>query len=157
MDDRPEKSNDRYLEGKITAKAGQVLVTTIPYEPGWTIEIDGKKVDSLILEETNNETGATYLRNDNGDTGEVIVLGSLIGIRLPEGEHTVSMKYTPPGFNMGIFTLILGIAIIVMFYIYDRKHNPVLKARRKAREIEKLGIPTDTPESQIPEMKKRFR
>lgn len=153
----PEKSNDRYLEGKITAKAGQVLVTTIPYEPGWTIEIDGKKVDSLILEETNNETGTTYLRNDNGDTGEVIVLGSLIGIRLPKGEHTVSMKYTPPGFNMGIFTLILGIAIIVMFYIYDRKHNPVLKARRKAREIEKLGIPTDTPESQIPEMKKKVQ
>ena len=119
--------------------------------------VDGKKIDSLVLEETNNETGTTYLVNDNGDTGEVVVLGSLIGIRLPEGEHTVSMKYTPPGFNMGIFTLILGIAVIVMFYIYDRKHNPVLKARRRAREIEKLGIPSDTPESQIPEMKKKVQ
>ncbi len=153
----PEKSNDRYLEGKVTAKAGQVLVTTIPYEPGWTIKVDGKKIDSLVLEETDNKTGKTRLVNDQGDTGEVVVLGSLIGIRLPEGEHTVTMKYTPPGFNVGIFTLILGIAIIIMFYIYDRKNNPVLKARIKAREIEKLGIPADTPESQIPEMKKKVQ
>ncbi len=138
------KSNDRHLEGKITAKDGQVFVTTIPYEPGWTIKIDGKKVDSLIVEQ-ENEDGSVRLLNSAGTEGEVILMDSLIGVRVPAGEHTISMTYTPPGFNLGVFTMVLGIAIIVMFYIYDRRNNPVLIARRKERELRKQGI-TETQE-----------
>ena len=148
-----DKSNDRYLEGKVTIGEDEIFVTSIPYEEGWTIKVDGKKIDNLIVEEKDEETGKPVLRNhgdENGnitEDGEVIVVGSLIGIKLPPGEHTISMKYTPPGFNIGIVTLILGIVCIVMFYIYDRKHNPVLKARRQAKEMKKQGI---VPEEVIP-------
>lgn len=139
-----DKSNDRYLEGKVTAREGQILMTSIPYEPGWTVEIDGKKVDNLVYEQ-ENEKGVKELFNKDESVGQVVVLDSLIGIKLPAGEHTVSMKYTPPGFRIGVVTFILGIAALVVFYIYDRKNNRVIAAKRelraKAKERKKLGLP----------------
>ena len=106
-----EKSNDRYLVGDVDAQEGQILMTSIPYEPGWKVQVDGKTVDSLVVNQKNAD-GTTTLSNADGDTGEIILLNALIGIKLPAGHHTVSMKYTPPGFNAGVFTLILGIAVI---------------------------------------------
>ena len=110
------------------------MVTTIPYEPGWKVQIDGKTIENLVVEETT-DSGAKVLRNKQGVEGQVVVLGTLIGIRLPAGHHTVSMKYTPPGFNMGVVTLILGIIALVLFYRYDKKHNKVLIARKKRNEL----------------------
>lgn len=132
------KSNERRLTGEIDAKEGQVMVTTIPYEPGWTVKVDGKTVNSLI-EESKDSAGNVTLRNTAGDEGQVLILGTLIGVKLPAGHHTVTMKYTPPGFNTGVVTLILGLAILVMFYLYDRKHNPVLKERARVKALIKEG------------------
>lgn len=146
-----DKSNDRYLEGKVTAKEGQILMTSIPYEPGWTVRIDGKKVDNLVYDVTN-EDGTAGLANKDENVGQVAVLDSLIAIKLPAGEHTVSMKYTPPGFKTGVVTFILGIAALIVFYIYDRKNNRILIAKRemkaKAKERKKLGLPA---EEEMPE------
>ena len=150
-----DKSNDRYLEGKVTAKAGQVLVTTIPYEPGWEVRVDGKKLDDLVLEKTNEDTGKKYLVNDNGSEGEIVILGSLLGVRLPEGEHTVTMKYTPPGFKIGVVTFVIGIICIILLYLYDKKNNPVLKERKKAKERKKLGLPEE--EEEEPKKKKNVQ
>ncbi|MBR5683917.1 MAG: YfhO family protein [Ruminococcus sp.] len=133
------KTNDRYLVGDVDAQEGQILMTTIPYEPGWEVQIDGKTVQSQIVEEKNPDTKKTTLLNADGAEGEIIVLGTLIGIRVPAGHHTVSMKYTPPGFNMGIVTLILGIIALVLFYMYDRKHNKILIERLKAKKLIKSG------------------
>lgn len=149
-----DKSNDRYLEGKVTAKKGQILMTSIPYEPGWTVKIDGKKVDNLVYEQTNAE-GVTELMNKDEAVGQVAILDSLIAIKLPEGEHTVSMKYTPPGFKIGVVTFILGIAALVVFYIYDRKNNRVMIAKRemkaKAKERKKLGLPAEEESAETSE------
>lgn len=139
-----EKSNDRYLVGDVDAQEGQILMTSIPYEPGWKVQVDGKTVDSLVVNQKNAD-GTTTLSNAEGDTGEIIVLNALIGIKLPAGHHTVSMKYTPPGFNAGVFTLILGIAVIVLLYIYDSKHNKILIERRRDRELIKKA--KDDPEA----------
>ena len=53
------------------------------------------------------------------------------------------MKYTPPGFNTGIFTLLLGIAALVLLYRNDKKTNKVLLARAKERERIKNGLPPE--------------
>ncbi|MBR6394574.1 MAG: YfhO family protein [Ruminococcus sp.] len=151
-----EKSNDRYLEGKVTAKDGQVFVTSIPYEPGWEIKIDGKKVDSFITDVDDARYKNVLTNEDSDDEGEIIILNAMIGLRLSPGEHTITMKYTPPGFTIGIFTLILGIIIVIMFYIYDRKHNPIIKARLEAKRRKKLGLPEEEPE-EAPKKKKNVQ
>ena len=144
-----DKSNDRYLEGTVNIDEGQLLFTTIPYEKGWTLTVDGKKADDLITEIKNEETGTISYKNDfDAETGKVIMLESTIGLKLPAGEHTITMKYTPPGFTLGMFTLVLGIGIMIIFYRYDKKNNQVLIALQKEKERKKQGLsPEDTNES----------
>ena len=133
------KTNDRYLVGDVDAQEGQILMTSIPYEPGWEVKIDGKTVPSQVVEEAIEGTKKTNLYNANGSEGEIVVLGTLIGIRVPAGHHTVSLKYTPPGFNMGVVTLLLGIIALVLFYMYDKKHNKILIEKIKAKKLIKSG------------------
>lgn len=139
-----DKSNDRYLEGTVNVNEGQMLFTTIPYEKGWTLKIDGKKANDLITEIKDEETGLIhYQNNTEAESGKVIALESTIGLKLPAGEHTISMKYTPPGFTLGMFTLILGIGIMVVFYLYDRKNNEILIALQKEKDRKKQGLPPE--------------
>ena len=128
-----DKLNSNHLVGEVDAKAGEILYTSIPYEPGWTIKVDGKKVKEAFSE-TINENGTSIMVNDpEASEGSVVVLNALIGVRLSPGHHTVEMTYTPPGFSLGVILLILGIGAVVVFYIYDRKNNPVLVQRIKAK------------------------
>lgn len=98
------KFNDRKITGTITAEEGQVMMTSIPYEDGWTVKVDGKKVEPVKL------------------------LNALVGVPLEPGEHEVTMTFTPPGWNIGLICLAAGIVALILFYRYDKKHNAVLLA-----------------------------
>ena len=141
-----DKFRENHIEGTVTAQEGQILYTSIPYETGWTIKVDGKTVNNLF-EDTVKEDGSKLAKNNiAGDTGVVVILNAMIGLKLTPGEHTISMTYSPPGFHMGIITLIIGIAILVLFYFYDKKNNKVWEAERKMRDRMKQGLPpTDEP------------
>ncbi|MBQ8296269.1 MAG: YfhO family protein [Ruminococcus sp.] len=128
---------DRYIEGTITAEEGQIMFTSIPSEPGWTVKVDGKKVEQVEL------------------------ISAFIGIPLEPGTHTVTMEYTPPGFIIGVILLILGIGAIVLFYLYDRKNNKVLIAAIKAKKQAKInkeraaqGLPAIEETPEVPQQKK---
>ncbi len=111
----------RTLEGKISAKDGQVMMTSIPWEPGWTVWVDGKKVDHLEL------------------------FNAMIGVRLSPGEHTVKMTFIPQGFILGLFLLVCGLFCVVLFYFHDKKHNEVLLLIYKNRKkgIYELPVPEE--------------
>lgn len=106
-----EEYTERKLKGKITAKENQVMLLTIPTEPGWTVKVDGKKVETFE------------------------VLKAFIGVNLTPGEHTVEASYTPPGFVIGVITLIMGIVACVFFWLYDKKNNKVLIERARRRQL----------------------
>ena len=117
----------RTLEGKITATEDQsMMMTSVPWEPGWSVWVDGKKLKS---EEVLN------------------IAQSMIGVQLTPGEHTVKMKYTPPGLRFGLLLLLLGIAAVVMFWYYDKNKNETVKliAANRAKGIYDLPY-TDDPE-----------
>ena len=148
-----DKSNERHLEGTVVSKPGQVFVTSIPYEPGWTIKVDGKKVKDLT-KATKNGRDVSLLTNKDG-SGEIAVVNSFIGINMDEfgeGEHTISMTYTPPGFKTGVVTLILGVLAMIGIYIYDRRRNPVLKERYSKKSGEKA--PEEAEPEKAPAKKK---
>ncbi len=139
------KAEGRRFEGTIEARENQIMMTSIPYEPGWSIKVDGKRVDNLV-EEIEQPDGSVALRNTAGETGQVIIADAMIGVRLLPGTHTVEMTYTPPGLNLGIFTLLAGIVIIVFIYKYDKKNNKVLIALRRQKR-ERALQPVKKPES----------
>lgn len=131
--------NDRMVEGTITAEEGQIMMTTIPYEPGWTIEVDGEEVEVLFEETESEDGGVTDITNLDGDVGTVVVVDAMIGLRLTEGTHTITMTYTPPGWWIGIALLCAGVVCIVIIWFSDRKRYAVMIARvqRQQEEEEK--------------------
>ena len=98
------KHTDTYLEGEIIAKQNQIMFTSIPYEKGWQIEVDGKKVEPKML------------------------LDSLIGIEVPEGKHTVTMKFMPSYFIISIIISIVGLGLMILIFIIENgKPNKNIK------------------------------
>lgn len=87
--------SDTHIKGSVNAKDGQILMTTIPEEPGWTIKVDGQKVEPVIL------------------------AGALIGIPVSAGTHTIEMSFFPKGLGLGIVLLVIGAAITVVFWLSD--------------------------------------
>ncbi|MDR2909176.1 MAG: YfhO family protein [Oscillospiraceae bacterium] len=69
---------DTAIDGVIEADAAGVLMTAIPYDKGWTVRVDGEKVETKRA------------------------LGVYLAARLPAGTHRVTMRYSPPGFVIGL-------------------------------------------------------
>ena len=101
------KHTETYLSGEVTAGNNQIMYTSIPYENGWTIKVDGKKVKPVVL------------------------LDSLIGIEVPEGTHTVTMKFLPNYLIQGIIISIIGVLLLIAIIILE-KHF-----RKKTIKVEK--------------------
>ncbi len=106
-----ERYNATHIQGTVTAGEDQILFTSIPYEPGWTVKVDGKKVPTTEC------------------------LKAMIYVPLAAGTHTISMSYTPPGFVAGVILLCIGIVMCVLFYRYDKQNNKVLLARARSKKL----------------------
>lgn len=84
--------NKNILTGKIKIdNDDSLLMLTLPYEKGWNIYVDGKKVD---YEEVYN---------------------TFIGIRLDSGEHEIKMKFYSPGLILGFIFSISGIVSLILW------------------------------------------
>lgn len=129
-----EKSNDRKLVGTITAEEGQLMMTTIPDQPGWTVKVDGKKVDQLVI------------------------VDALIGVNLEPGTHTVTMTYTPPGWWIGMGLLGGGLILIVLFWFGDRKRYAAMlveleaeKERERQQAKKRAKLKSKSSDEETPE------
>lgn len=129
-----EKSNDRKLVGTITAEEGQLMMTTIPDQPGWTVKVDGKKVDQLVI------------------------VDALIGVELEPGTHTVTMTYTPPGWWIGMGLLGGGLILIVLFWFGDRKRYAAMlveleaeKERERQQAKKRAKLKSKSSDEETPE------
>lgn len=102
-------SEDDNIFGSITtADPEQAILTTIPYDEGWSVYVDGEKVE-------------TYK-----------TLDALIGFDIADaGEHTLELKYMPklykPMLYVSLISILIFIAICVAELILKKT---LLKARR---------------------------
>ncbi len=98
------------IEGTINVSEDGVLYTSINYDTGWSVYIDGKKV--------------------SGDDIFSIGNGALLGVNITKGEHTVRFKYTPQGLYIGIAISVLAILILLVINAINKigflKFNPEL-------------------------------
>jgi uncharacterized membrane protein YfhO len=84
--------DDTHITGTITANEDGLMFTSIPYDKGWHVKVDGEKVDTVEIKE------------------------ALIGIPLSAGTHTVTFSYTPQGYYLGV--AITSICVIMLMIIY---------------------------------------
>ncbi|MFQ8601647.1 MAG: YfhO family protein [Anaerovoracaceae bacterium] len=91
---------DNYIKGNIDAEKDGVFVTSIPYESGWTLKVDGRE------REINELIG-----------------GSFISASLSEGSHQIELYFRPPGFILGVVSSAAGATILVFAEIFRRRRQ----------------------------------
>ena len=116
------KAGGRVMEGKITAAENQIMMTSIPYEPGWTAYVDGKKQDVREL------------------------FTAMVGVELTPGEHTVKLKFTPVGLRFGLFLFVLGAIAAVYMWQSDKKNNKMVLLLKKNHANGIYDLPEDSEE-----------
>lgn len=92
---------DTEISGEIEVNDG-FIYTSIPYDKGWSVEIDNEKVS---------------------DRDIIIVGNALLGVKCEKGQHTVTFKYTPRGLKNGIIISCLSLIILILVYILSRKYK----------------------------------
>lgn len=85
-----------YIKGKIETDKDTELFTSIPYDKGWTVYVDGKKV----------KVGKNF--------------SALIKFEVCKGNHIVEMKYTSPGRISGMIITVVGVLGFILT-IFIRK------------------------------------
>lgn len=98
-----------YIKTNINVqKQNQILYTSIPYDKGMTILVDGKK------------------------TKPIKIFDTFIGIDLSKGNHIVEFKYLPQGLKPGIIISTLGICIFIIDEVRNaNKRNNTKMQNRK--------------------------
>lgn len=103
--------SDTRLSGTVTAQRDGLFYTSVPYEPGWTAEVDGEEVE---LAATFDPAATTVLLTD-----------AVIAFPLSEGTHTVTLRYRTPGLTAG---MLISAAALLAFggLIYLRRRDYTL-------------------------------
>lgn len=101
--------SDTKIKGTVTAKKDGVLMTSIPYEKGWSAYVDGKKVEVDSIKD------------------------AFCTIDLKKGTHEIEFKYIPYGFIVGNIITILSIALLIALYYVDKNYK---KRKQLIAEIE---------------------
>ena len=90
-----DTSTDSHLTGSVTTSSDrQLMFTSIPYDEGWNIYVDGEKVE---LYEANNSLISFYVEG--------------------AGEHTLEMKYMPATVALGIGVSVICLIIYILILI----------------------------------------
>lgn len=90
--------DNNHIKGEVTStKDSNILYTSIPWDDGWKVTIDGKETEKLK------------------------VMDSLIGIKVPEGKHNVEFTFMPKGLVVGSAISIITLAGVVIGFIVTRK------------------------------------
>lgn len=86
------------LQGTFSALAdNSVVCLAIPNTAGWSIEVDGERVDTFRI---------NY---------------GFIGFKCSSGEHTVMARYAPPNAHIGILVAAAGLVTCVIYSLYILK------------------------------------
>lgn len=89
-----QEYKDGYIGGTIEAKEAGIMFTSIPYDTGWSVVVDGKEVESIPLLEN-----------------------AFVGVQLREGVHYIEMHFEPAGKREGM--IISGVMSAVLIGIYS--------------------------------------
>lgn len=84
-------TSGRKASGTVTAEKDQVLLTTIPYDKGWTAYVDGKKVPTKPFKD------------------------AFVSVPISAGEHTIEFVYLPEGFVLGVILFIVCIGGFILY------------------------------------------
>lgn len=99
---------DTKINGTVTANNTGMMYTSIPYDSGWSVYVDGNRIKP------------TKICDD-----------ALLGFMVTQGTHKIVMKYCPKGFVPGIIISILCIVALLGLIYYKEIFALINKNRKK--------------------------
>lgn len=112
---------DTEIKGSVTVGANEFLYTSINYDEGWTVTVDGEKAETFR------------------------VGGALLGIDVAPGTHEIEMKFEPKGLKLGaiisVSTTLLFAAVLVLLSLSKKRKMKNLAAVNSSC-IDDDGAPT---------------
>ena len=95
-------SGDKII-ASVNALEDGYFTTTIPYDEGFIIKVDGKSVE---YEKVNT---------------------AFVGFKISKGEHKIDIEYFSPYKNVGVILSIMGIALFLIFVLNNQNENNLIK------------------------------
>ncbi len=95
-----ETFEETHISGTVAAPAESVFYTSIPFDPGWSVTVDGVKLAA----------------------GKLIAIGDgLLGFKIDEGEHTVEFNFTPKGQGIGLLISVAALFVMLLMIFVLRR------------------------------------
>lgn len=116
---------DTEILGHISADKDGILFTSIPYEDGWSVYVDGVQVETTAFAD------------------------AFLTITLSAGEHDIRMEYTPVGLWKGAMISLVSLTILLVILFWKVHKNNVSRRKINLDEERKKRFPK--PDRQSPE------
>ena len=104
------KFDDAIIEGLFVAEKDEILFTTIPYDDGWNVYIDGEKVKKDDL---------------------VKISDSLLGVKTTRGEHSIKFVYEAKFLNETLVISVIFVLLLFVRYILREKQLLIYKNKKE--------------------------
>ncbi len=100
-------ADDTTLCGTITTLEDGLFYSSVPYEPGWTVTVDGVEIPIATGYDPRNP--------------DVKLTDAMISFPLSAGNHEITMTYHTPGLTTGIIISLSALAIFVILILCKKK------------------------------------
>ena len=94
-----------YIKGTFTAEKTSAAYFSVLNDSGWSVYVDGEKAEKI----ENAQLAFT-------------------GVVIPEGTHTVELKYRTPGLQMGLVLGAVGFVLLLVLLVIRRKGQIIKKS-----------------------------
>ncbi len=97
-----ETFEDTYIKGTIVTEKDAVLYTSIPYDKGWSVYVDGDKVNE----------------------DDILKIGrAMLGIRVDRGAHEIEFKFEARGLKLGFMVSLITLAVLILIMLITNKRR----------------------------------
>ena len=106
---------DTTVTGRVTAQSDGLLYTSIPYEEGWSVKVDGEPVQAEAF------------------------AGTMLAIPVTAGSHSIELSYSPAGLGTGVLISLASLLILILLTAAKRafKNRSLERAREDEEDIER--------------------
>jgi len=91
--------SESYIKSKIRLDKNMVVFTSIAYDEGWHVYVDGKEVETVNLSD------------------------ALLCFKADKGTHTIELKYSPKYLKTGIFISVISFVITFTYILKIRRNT----------------------------------
>ena len=97
-----ETFEDTYIKGTVVTTDDSILYTSIPYDKGWKVFIDGSQVTE----------------------DDILKIGdAMLAVNIERGSHTVEFKFEARGLKLGFMVSLATAIILLVLYLINKKRS----------------------------------